>query len=153
MKKYSFIIDVAKCENCNNCFLSCRDEHCGNEWPGYSLPQPLHGQRWMNIAGKKRVCIATMLRVSRPGRVALFIKGKMGLLSSIRRRPKDRKRLCRLAPLGPSGGTKRNRWRKNALFAPICLIRDGRNHVVFNPAPPVLLRSYLLKMKSWKKSS
>jgi len=54
MKKYSFIIDVAKCENCNNCFLSCRDEHCGNEWPGYSLPQPLHGQRWMNIAGKER---------------------------------------------------------------------------------------------------
>lgn len=54
MKKYSFIIDVAKCENCNNCFLSCKDEHCGNEWPGYSLPQPPHGQRWMNIAGKER---------------------------------------------------------------------------------------------------
>ena len=54
MKKYSFVIDVAKCENCNNCFLSCKDEHCGNEWPGYSLPQPLHGQRWMNIKRKER---------------------------------------------------------------------------------------------------
>jgi len=54
MKKYSFIIDVAKCENCNNCFLSCKDEHCGNEWPGYSISQPLHGQRWMNIGRKER---------------------------------------------------------------------------------------------------
>jgi len=54
MKKYCFVIDIAKCENCNNCFLSCKDEHCGNEWPGYSLPQPLHGQRWMNIKRKER---------------------------------------------------------------------------------------------------
>ncbi len=54
MKKYSFVIDVAKCENCNNCFLSCKDEHCGNEWPGYSISQPLHGQRWMNIGRKER---------------------------------------------------------------------------------------------------
>lgn len=54
MKKFSFVIDVAKCENCNNCFLSCKDEHCGNDWPGYSLSQPLHGQRWMNISRKER---------------------------------------------------------------------------------------------------
>lgn len=54
MKKYAFIIDIGKCENCNNCFLSCKDEHCGNVWPGYSRPQPLHGQRWMNILHKER---------------------------------------------------------------------------------------------------
>jgi Fe-S-cluster-containing dehydrogenase component len=54
MKKYNFVIDVAKCENCNNCFLSCKDEHCGNDWPGYTLSQPLHGQRWMNISRRER---------------------------------------------------------------------------------------------------
>ncbi len=54
MKKYCFVIDVARCENCNNCFLSCKDEHCGNDWPGYSLSQPLHGQRWINISRKER---------------------------------------------------------------------------------------------------
>lgn len=54
MKKYSFVIDVAKCENCNNCFLSCKDEYCGNDWPGYSISQPSHGQRWMNISRKER---------------------------------------------------------------------------------------------------
>jgi Fe-S-cluster-containing dehydrogenase component len=54
MKKYCFVIDVAKCENCNNCFLSCKDEHCGNDWPGYSLSQPLHGHRWMYISRRER---------------------------------------------------------------------------------------------------
>ncbi len=54
MKKFSFVIDIEKCENCNNCFLSCKDEHCGNDWPGYSVSQPQHGQRWMNIGRKER---------------------------------------------------------------------------------------------------
>ncbi len=54
MKKWHLIIDVEKCENCNNCFLSCKDEHCGNDWPGYSCAQPLHGHRWMNIQRKER---------------------------------------------------------------------------------------------------
>lgn len=54
MKKWHFVIDVAKCENCNNCFLSCKDEHCGNEWPEYSASQPLHGHRWMNVLRKER---------------------------------------------------------------------------------------------------
>ena len=54
MKRWHMIIDVEKCENCNNCFLSCKDEHCKNDWPGYAAPQPLHGQRWMNIRRKER---------------------------------------------------------------------------------------------------
>jgi len=48
------IIDVEKCEDCNNCFLSCKDEHVENDWPGYSLSQPRHGHRWMNIERKER---------------------------------------------------------------------------------------------------
>ena len=54
MKKWNLIIDVEKCEDCNNCFLACKDEHVDNDWPGYSLPQPLHGHRWMNIMRKER---------------------------------------------------------------------------------------------------
>ena len=54
MKKWSFVIDVAKCEDCNNCFLACKDEHVDNSWPGYSLPQPIHGHRWINIMRKER---------------------------------------------------------------------------------------------------
>jgi Fe-S-cluster-containing dehydrogenase component len=54
MKKWYLVIDVEKCENCNNCFLSCKDEHVDNDWPGYSAPQPNHGQSWIKIEGKER---------------------------------------------------------------------------------------------------
>lgn len=54
MKQWYLIIDIAKCENCNNCFLACKDEHCDNEWPGYAASQPLHGQRWMDVKRKER---------------------------------------------------------------------------------------------------
>ncbi len=54
MKKWHLIIDVAKCENCNNCFLSCKDEHVDNDWPGYTASQPRHGHRWMNIRRRER---------------------------------------------------------------------------------------------------
>lgn len=49
MKKWNLIIDVARCENCNNCMLTTRDEHVGNDFPGYAAPQPLHGHNWIKI--------------------------------------------------------------------------------------------------------
>ncbi len=54
MNTWIMVIDVEKCENCNNCFLACKDEHCGNQWPGYSQAQPLHGHRWIDILAKER---------------------------------------------------------------------------------------------------
>jgi Fe-S-cluster-containing dehydrogenase component len=54
MKKWYWVIDVEKCENCYNCFLSCKDEHVNNDWPGYSAAQPEHGQEWIRIHGKER---------------------------------------------------------------------------------------------------
>ncbi len=53
-KKWHMIIDVAQCEDCNNCHMACKDEFEMNEWPGYSAAQPRHGQRWMNIERKER---------------------------------------------------------------------------------------------------
>jgi Fe-S-cluster-containing dehydrogenase component len=49
MKKWNMIIDVALCENCNNCTLATKDEHVGNDFPGYAAPQPQHGHRWIDI--------------------------------------------------------------------------------------------------------
>lgn len=54
MKRAHLIIDVAKCIDCNDCFLACKDEFVGNDWPPYSVSQPLHGHRWMNIMRKER---------------------------------------------------------------------------------------------------
>jgi len=54
MKKWNLIIDIEKCEDCNNCFLSCKDEHVDNAFQGYSAPQVKHGHRWVNIMRKER---------------------------------------------------------------------------------------------------
>ncbi|MCC6949776.1 MAG: oxidoreductase [Bradyrhizobiaceae bacterium] len=54
MKKWNLIVDVAECHNCHNCFVTCKDEYVGNDFPGYSAPQPLHGHRWIDILAKER---------------------------------------------------------------------------------------------------
>ncbi len=53
MKSWYWIIDVEKCENCQNCFLACRDEHFNNDWSGYSAAQG-DGQKWVHIKAKER---------------------------------------------------------------------------------------------------
>jgi Fe-S-cluster-containing dehydrogenase component len=54
MAKWNLIIDVAKCEDCNNCFLSCKDEHVDNDFLPYSVSQPRHGHRWVDIKVNER---------------------------------------------------------------------------------------------------
>jgi Fe-S-cluster-containing dehydrogenase component len=50
MSQWNLIIDVARCENCNNCVLANKDEFVGNNFPGYSSPQPLHGESTIKIS-------------------------------------------------------------------------------------------------------
>ncbi len=47
MARYGLIIDISKCTGCYNCFLTCRDEFAGNEYPGYSAAQPMTGMNWI----------------------------------------------------------------------------------------------------------
>lgn len=47
--KWNLIIDLDRCNNCNNCVLAMKDEHVGNHFPGYAAPQPLHGQPWLEL--------------------------------------------------------------------------------------------------------
>jgi len=54
VKEYFLIIDVAQCENCSNCFLACKDEHVGNDWPGYAAAAPNAGPSWIRVEGKER---------------------------------------------------------------------------------------------------
>ncbi|MCL4488698.1 MAG: (4Fe-4S)-binding protein [Chloroflexi bacterium] len=54
MRKWHLVIDVALCENCNNCYLACKDEHVDNDWPGYAAPQPGQGQGWIRIQATER---------------------------------------------------------------------------------------------------
>jgi len=54
MARLSLLIDVTKCSGCHNCFLACRDEYFENDYPGYSAPQPLNGQHWLQVKEVER---------------------------------------------------------------------------------------------------
>lgn len=54
MKKWNLIIDVEKCNACNNCFLAIKDEYGGNDWGEYCAPQPAKGARWLNVERHER---------------------------------------------------------------------------------------------------
>ena len=49
MNKRALIVDVARCTGCNNCVLATKDEHVGNDFPGYAAAQPAHGHEWISI--------------------------------------------------------------------------------------------------------
>jgi Fe-S-cluster-containing dehydrogenase component len=52
--RYGMLIDVNRCNGCYNCFLACRDEYAGNDYPPYSAPQPTSGQQWMRVSELER---------------------------------------------------------------------------------------------------
>lgn len=43
------VIDVARCNGCRNCQVSCKDEHCDQSWPPYAAAQPEVGQFWIKV--------------------------------------------------------------------------------------------------------
>ena len=54
MARYGMVIDTTRCTACYNCFLACRDEFCGNDYPPYSVAQPWTGHFWMRVIEKER---------------------------------------------------------------------------------------------------
>jgi Fe-S-cluster-containing dehydrogenase component len=54
MQSYGMIIDLDKCSGCYNCFLACRDEHYGNDFPPITLAQPFKGHFWMQMIERER---------------------------------------------------------------------------------------------------
>ena len=53
-KKWNLIVDVERCNNCRVCFIAVKDEHNGNDFPGYAAPQPPQGHKWLDIERKER---------------------------------------------------------------------------------------------------
>lgn len=54
MARYGMVIDTSKCNGCYNCFIACKDEHCGNDHLPCSAAQPMMGHFWMAIREKER---------------------------------------------------------------------------------------------------
>jgi len=46
--KLGMAIDSGRCRSCFNCYIACKDEHCGFD-TALSAPKPDMGQFWMNI--------------------------------------------------------------------------------------------------------
>ena len=55
-RKWNMIIDVSRCDNCRNCFLATKDEHIGNDFPGYAAAQPSNRHNWVDIQRQERGC-------------------------------------------------------------------------------------------------
>jgi len=53
-KKWNMIVDVSRCDNCRVCFLATKDEHIGNDFPGYAASQPPQGHNWLQIERQER---------------------------------------------------------------------------------------------------
>lgn len=51
--RYGIAVNTDNCMACYNCFMACKDEHCGFA-TGVSAPQPHEGQFWVNISTKER---------------------------------------------------------------------------------------------------
>ena len=54
MKNYGLLINLDRCTGCYNCFLACRDEHYGNEYPPIAAAQPFKDHFWMQIIERER---------------------------------------------------------------------------------------------------
>ena len=53
-RKWNLIVDVERCDNCRICFLATKDEHIGNDFPGYAASQPPQGHNWIEIERHER---------------------------------------------------------------------------------------------------
>ncbi|MDH3978038.1 MAG: oxidoreductase [Gammaproteobacteria bacterium] len=53
-KKWNMIVDIEGCNNCRGCFLAVKDEHTGNDFPGYAAEQPAMGANWLDIERQER---------------------------------------------------------------------------------------------------
>jgi sulfite dehydrogenase (quinone) subunit SoeB len=49
MRKWNLIVNVGRCENCCNCVIADRDEHVGNDYPGYAAPASLASEAPIRI--------------------------------------------------------------------------------------------------------
>ncbi len=54
MARYGMVIDITRCNGCYNCFIACRDEYWGNDYPPHSLAQPVTGHFWMRLIERER---------------------------------------------------------------------------------------------------
>lgn len=53
MSRYGIVINTDNCMECYNCYMACKDEHCGFK-TAVSAPMPHTGKAWVRIEGEER---------------------------------------------------------------------------------------------------
>jgi Fe-S-cluster-containing dehydrogenase component len=53
MARYGMVIDINKCNGCYNCFLACKDEYTGNDYPPYSIARQNEDKPFMKVTEKE----------------------------------------------------------------------------------------------------
>ena len=151
MSKWHLIIDVARCENCCNCFLAIKDEYCGNSFPGYSAEQPRHGHRWLDIKQTERgsgslMDVAylpiTCNQCAEPSCLAAAENEAVRVRGGRDRHDRSRARATgsaswsRHAPTATSGTTRRRICPRSGASTPICWTVAGPGPAPARSAPP-----------------
>jgi Fe-S-cluster-containing dehydrogenase component len=54
MARYGIAVDSHRCMACYNCFMACKDEHCGFDNQPIAAAQPHMGHFWMNLKEYER---------------------------------------------------------------------------------------------------
>jgi Fe-S-cluster-containing dehydrogenase component len=54
MTRFAMTVDVDRCTGCYACFLACRDEFTGNDYPPHSAAQPSQAQSWIRVEETER---------------------------------------------------------------------------------------------------
>src|SRR5271157_4201626 len=165
MKKWNMVIDVALCENCNNCALVTKDEHIGNDFPGYAAPQPSQGHDWIRIERRVRgrvpmvdtaylptMCnhcdAAPCIAAAKDG--AIYQRTD-GIVIIDPQKARGRKDLVDAAPTAPSGGTRSCSYPKNGFLMPSCWTRVGRCRAACRPVLRVQCAHSLSRMRRCKR--
>ena len=63
MARYGMVLDLDRCIGCYNCQIACKDEHVGNEYPGFTKAQPTFGHFWIGIDEVERQLDPSRIRV------------------------------------------------------------------------------------------
>ena len=161
MNKRALIVDVAKCTGCNNCVLATKDEHVGNEFPGYAAAQPAHGHEWISIERHTRGS-GSMVDVSYVPKMCNHCDNapciKAAGDGSIYKRPdgvviidpvkaRGRKNLVSACPYGAIAGTKKPSFRKPGSSMLICSIKAGRSRAACKFVRPARWNPFMSPMK------
>ena len=134
MTRYGIVIDINRCVGCYNCFLTCRDEYAGNDYPGYSAAQPMSGMNWMKVIELERgqypqvkvdyipiMCsTATTPTASSWHQTGAVYRRADGIVIIDPVKAKGQKEIVKPARTAASSGTKKPRWPRSAPCAPIC---------------------------------